>query len=48
MENTKQTLGAIGLFLLLFGIGLADSETLVPTLVCMGIGFLLMLPYLKK
>lgn len=47
MENTKQLLGSIGLFLMLFGMCLADSESLIPTLVCMGIGVVMMLPLIK-
>ena len=47
MENIKQTLGSIGLFLILFGMCLADSESLIPTLVCMGIGVIIMLPLIK-
>ena len=47
MKNTKQIIGTIGFFLLCFGMCLADSESLIPTLVCMGIGVILMLPLLK-
>lgn len=45
--ETRQVLGSIGLFLLLFGMCLADSESLVPTLVCMGLGIVMMLPLHK-
>lgn len=47
MENVKQILGSIGLFLMLFGMCLADSESLIPTLVCMGIGVIMMKPLFK-
>jgi hypothetical protein len=48
MKNAKQLLGSIGLFLMLFGMCLADSESLIPTLVCMGLGIIMMLPLHKE
>lgn len=43
--NTKQNIiGSIGFFLLCFGMCLADSESFVPTLVCMGLGVIMMKP----
>lgn len=47
METTKQIIGSIGFFLLCFGMCLADSESMVPTLVCMGLGIIMMLPLTK-
>lgn len=47
MENVKQIIGSIGFCLLCFGMCLADSESLIPTLVCMGLGIIMMLPLIK-
>ena len=47
MENAKQIIGTIGFSLLCFGMCLADSESLIPTLVCMGLGVIMMLPLIK-
>jgi hypothetical protein len=49
MKETKQNvIGSIGFFLLCFGMCLADSESFIPTLVCMGLGVIMMLPMLKE
>lgn len=49
MKETKQNvIGSIGFCLLCFGMCLADSESFIPTLVCMGIGIIMMLPMLKE
>ena len=47
METITNIIVSIGFFLLCFGMCLADSESLIPTLVCMGLGIIMMLPLIK-
>jgi hypothetical protein len=47
METRRNIIGSIGFFLLCFGMCLADSESLIPTLICMGLGVIMMLPLIK-
>jgi hypothetical protein len=47
MKTKRNIISTIGFCLLCFGMCLADSESLIPTLVCMGIGIIMMLPLIK-
>ena len=47
METKRNIISIIGFFLFCFGMCLADSESIIPTLVCMGIGVIMMLPLIK-
>ena len=44
METLVNIIVAIGFCLLCFGMCLADSESFIPTLVCIGLGIIMMLP----
>lgn len=44
MDTKRNIIGSIGFFLLCFGMCLADSESFIPTLVCMGLGVIMMKP----
>ena len=48
METKQNVIGAIGFFLLCFGMCLADSESLIPTLICMGLGIIMMKSLFKE
>lgn len=48
METKQNIIGTIGFGLIFFGMCLADSESMVPTLICMGFGIIMLLPLLKE